>query len=352
MLRSSLLAAAILAVLVSPVADACILHLRLSGPSTLTWDAVPAAVQYEVQESFDHFVTSSNYFIKANTFEIAHRTSRETSIDYIVTAILGGGIQSVLTTSDACTEPINVKLAADAEFRALTRKAIVPVVGSVAGAFGSRFKTSLKLTATGGLQKGWIVYHPAGAVAKASDPSVRYDLNGLGASVAFDDIVAQLGATGVGSLDIVPDDDASSVIPEVEVRLYNDTPAGTFGTSTTAVFPFDYLHAPTMTLRIPADGFRINAGVRTLTATRAKALIYGAEGRLRTFVDLAWPADSVAFGTVDQIIRAKVAPGETVILYFDGSAIPFYTITENRTNDPDLVVARPAQSTDVGSYVE
>jgi hypothetical protein len=51
-------------------------------------------------------------------------------------------------------------------------------------------------------------------------------------------------------------------------------------------------------------------------------------------------------------VRTSVAPGEKVIFYFDGSAIPFYTRTENRTNDPDLFIAYPEHSANIGSYVE
>lgn len=346
-----------LALLVFPLAlssaNACVLHLRQAGATTLTWDLVDGAKLYEVQESFDtNFATSRNWFVTAPPFTIDHRVSADAHAKYMVTAILGSNILSVGPAADVCTESLSVTLSADPQFRALTRKAIVPIVGSVAGAFGSRFKTSLRLTANGGGQHGRIVFHPIGAIAGDSDPSIPYAFTGAGDSIGFDDVVDYLGRSGLGSLDIVPDDDASSTIPLVDVRLYNDTPGGTFGTSARAVYPFDYLHAPAMTVQIPTGPFRVNLGVRTLTATAAKVLIYDTSMRLRTFVDLVWPADYTILAPVDQILGKSVQPGETLLVYFDGGAIPFYTVTENRTNDPDLVVARPEQTGDVGSYVE
>jgi len=97
---------------------------------------------------------------------------------------------------------------------------------------------------------------------------------------------------------------------------------------------------------------RVNAGLRTLTDTKANALIYGVGGRLRDFRNLAWPADYTAFGSIAQLLGVDLQPGESVSIFFDGAVIPFYTRTENRTNDPEFFIPRPASSNDVGSFIE
>jgi hypothetical protein len=324
----------------------CTLNLRLADPSTLAWDSIPGVKTYQVQESFDVYATSRNYFITAPAFHITRRVSTDTKIWYIVTASLDSRTLVVNPAAEGCTEALVMTLKGDAEFRALTRKAVLPIVGSGPGAFGGRFKTSLKLTANGPIT-GRLIFHPAGSTAAPDDPSMPYTVDAT-TPLIVDDIVAELGRSGVGSLDIIPDSDA---VPTVEARLFNETPNGTFGTTTSAFYPFDFLQAPGLNVKVPTSQFRINIGLRTLTETKAKALIYNIDGRLREFHDLAWPADYTILGTPRQVLGVDLQPGESVSLFFDGAAIPFYTRTENRTNDPELFVARP-RSTNVGSYVE
>jgi hypothetical protein len=335
------------------VHGACTLNVRFEeNPPAVAWTPVASATTYQVQESFDNLTNSRNYFVTGTSFRIPHRAGGDVRLSYRITALIGPNVLSVSPLADACSEVFKVTLKADPEFRALVRKSVVPIAGSTAGAFGGRFKTSLRLVSNGPEERGRIVFHPAGAVATASDPSLSYSLGAAGEAIVFDDIVAQMGRTGVGSLDIVPDADASSVLPNVEARLYNDAATGTFGTFTNAVYPIDYLEPPALTFTIPSEPFRINLGLRTLTTARAKALIYGLNGRLRDFRDLEWPADYTILGTVSQILGQSVEPGEVVTILFDGAAIPFYTLTENRTNDPALFVASRTTTADTGSHVE
>ncbi|HEX7421236.1 MAG TPA: hypothetical protein VF505_15205 [Thermoanaerobaculia bacterium] len=345
-----------LAVLFAPVAHAiCPLNVRFTdNPPTLVWDNVSGATSYEIQESFDN-ITSRNYQTDSSPFVIQRRSSSDVKVSYIVTAILPSSILSLDATSEACRESAVMTLKSDPVFRALTRKAVIPIAGSGPGANGGHFKTALTLSATGAGERGRVIFHPAGSAARPDDPSIPYVFNeGVGQELKFDDVVAAMGQSGVGSLDIVPDEGASDVIPAVDARLYNDTTAGTFGTSAPALPPFDFLQAPTLTISVPASDspFRVNAGLRTLTDTRAIALVYGTNGRLRTFRNLAWPADYTILGPIAQVIGVPVDPGESVSIFFEGAAIPFYTRTENRTNDPELFVGSGGKPANVGAYVE
>lgn len=356
MSRTPVALAALLLLLTAPAARAaCTLNLRfVSDPPTLVWDDIGGVKTYQIQESFDQFMTSRNFFFTTPPFAIQHRASAEVKAYYSVTAIMQSNVLSVAPSGEGCTEQIIVTLKADARFRALTRKAVVPVVGSTAGAFGGRFKTALKLTSNAAGERGRVIFHPAGTVGRPDDPSMPYGFGGSGEELFVDDVVGAMGQTGIGTLDIVPDESASDSVPTVEARLYNDTPAGTYGTTESAYYPFDFLHPPPWTAGISATDsrFRINIGLRTLTVTRARALVYGTNGRLREFRELEWPADYMTLGTFKQVLGIDLQPGESVTLFFDGAVIPFHTRTENRTNDPELFVAGAAHSPNVGSYVE
>jgi hypothetical protein len=343
-------------VTLAPVAYAiCPLNVRFTAnPPTVVWDNIPGVASYEIQESFDN-VTSRNYQTDSSPFVIRRRSSSNVKVSYIVTAILPSNILSLDATSEACRESAVMTLKADPVFRALTRKAVIPIAGSGPGANGGRFKTSMTLSATGAAERGRVIFHPAGATARADDPSIRYVFDeGVGQEMKFDDVVAAMGQSGVGSLDIVPDEGASDVLPAVDARLYNDTTAGTFGTAAPALLPFDFLQPPTLTVSVPLSDsqFRVNIGLRTLTDTSATALVYGTNGHLRSFRNLAWPADYTILGPIAQIIGMPVDPGESVSIFFEGAVIPFYTRTENRTNDPELFVGTEGKPGNVGAYVE
>src|SRR5207247_4489836 len=103
---------------------------------------------------------------------------------------------------------------------------IVPVVGSTRGGFGSNFKTSMQLTnSTPWPIKGTLVFHPAGRSALDGDPSLPYSLSNF-QTLSYEDVVAQLGQNGLGSMDVMS---TSSAAPIITVRVYND--GGAAGTS-------------------------------------------------------------------------------------------------------------------------
>ena len=331
----------------------CELNLRyVASPApALVWNRVAGAKTYEVQESADNLVTSRNYFVNTTTFPIQRRATAPLKLDYLVTVQIDTNLSGISEAIPGCTESIEITLPVDQELRRITRKAIVPVVGSAEGAFGSRFKTSLRLTATAGGQRGRIVFHPAGAVASDNDPSIRYSFNALAETIVFDDIVAQLGRSGLGTLDIIPDEGASDIVPYVEARLFNETPSGTFGSYEEAVLPFEYLDSPAMTIEVPAGPFRVNVGFRTLTPVFARILIHAADKRLRELKELTLPADYMVMRPIAEIAQREMAPGEFIVIIFEGSVVPFYTITENRTNDPSVFIPRNSSSGDVGNYI-
>ncbi len=325
------LAAALL--LLAPSIFACDLHVRQTS-NRLEWDRYIGAIGYKVTESLDEFRHETNYPVNTTSFTIPHRVSESTHFWYQVDAVFDPNVQ----IDGACHGAIEFTLQPDPQFRRMTRKAIVPIAGSTAGANGAHFRTSLQMTATAGNQHGRIVFHPAG-IASDNDPSIRYSLGGVLQTLQWDDIVTAVGSSGIGSLDIVPDDDAEPTTPSVLARHYADASSGTFGSFESAVLPIDFLVPPRMTVTVPNARFRLNVGFRTLTATEVQALLYDTSGKLRGLKTLSLPADEFTLMPASDVI-----PGETIVFLCAGSAIPFYTMTENATNDPAVFVPQAVAS--------
>jgi len=330
----------------------CVLSLRFQE-GEIRWNAVPGAERYQIQESFNELASSRNYFTLGQSFKVDHRVTAPTQASYQVTAEVSTLAAAVPVSNAACTARITVDLAPDAALQKITRRIVFPLVGSTAGAFGGRFRTSLKLTGSNPNQKGTIVFHPASRAAADGDPSIAYDLVTPGDTKFFDDVVAEMGQSGIGSLDIIPDAAGDPIVPLAEARLYNDTSSGTFGTQAAPAFPADYLRSPGLKLTAPDPRFRMNVGFRALTDTTITILISGTDGRLRDFRELKFPAGWMQMTGVAELAGSELKPGESMTLGFSGVAIPFYTLTENRTNDPMLFVAEPvAKSLNVGKYVD
>lgn len=332
----------------APAEASCNLNPRYLG-DVIRWDSPPGSVQFSVQELIEG-LAPLYVQTRLNSYPVEHRVSAQTTVRYIITAEITGGTQAVAST-DACLATLDVTLEPDAEFRRLTRRAVIPIAGSTAGALGGRFRTALELRGVGTM-RGRVVFHPANRAASDGDPSLPYSFN-ASPLVAWDDVVASMGQSGIGSIDIIPDEGTADVVPQVVARLYNDTPLGTFGTQVAAVLPYAYLRGRSLEVPIPDARFRVNIGIRTFSATKVKVVTYGANGRLQGFRDVTFPAGWTMMTTAADLTRETLAPGASVTLLVTGSAVAFYTVTENQTNDPTVVVA-PAepQSRNVGSFVD
>ncbi|HJW93875.1 MAG TPA: hypothetical protein VJ901_09670 [Thermoanaerobaculia bacterium] len=333
---------ALLILFLAPAVLACDLNVRAHTtelPSSIEWDRYIGAFSYLVTESSDGFVTTRTYEVPTNSFTIPHRVSEVTKFSYRVEA----HFETDQVIDGSCRGAIELALRPDPQFRKMTRKVIVPIVGSVVGATGAKFRTSLRITSTTGQQHGRIVFHPAGQ-ASDSDPSIPYSFDRIKQSFAWDDIVQAIGATGIGSLDIVPDEDADPAAPTVLARHYTDAPNGTFGSFEPAVQPFDFITPAGFAVNPPDQGFRLNVGFRTLTTTTVSALVFDSTGHVKDLKTLSLPGDYFTLIPSTQLV-GELAPGETFSLSFSGSVIPFYTLTENGTNDPAVVIPRTTNAT-------
>jgi hypothetical protein len=222
----------------------------------------------------------------------------------------------------------------------------VPIVGSTRGANGALFKTYLSLEGSG--LHGKVIFHPAGSVAGDSDPSIEYDLRSA-AKVEWDDVVAAIGQSGIGSLSIVPAEGEQGVLPRATVRLYNVASNGIFGANAEMYPAVDFLdvNAPFQKIDVPIDGnFRANVGVRAIFGGTARGFAITKDGLQKQVIERTFAAGETAFGSPEAVYGVSLEPGESLVLTFTRAMIPFYTLTDNRTNDPFLYV-QGAERTDI-----
>lgn len=249
---------------------------------------------------------------------------------------------TALTRADQplCSETITVAVPGDPQLLRTVRRTIVPIAGTVAGANGSLFRTSLSLHRRGNSLNGRLVFHPAGKVASDSDPFVRYDFSDGTTVIDFDDFGAAIGQTGRGSIDVVPDEGPDAYAPSVDVRLYNDGPAGRFGAYTRAVWPGNFIKPVGDSFIVPAATFRVNVGFRTLTDTIVIAAVEDSTGHRTAEKFLTLPADWTEFNALQTLFDGtSINQGDIVSFRpYQGSFIAFHTFTDNTSNDPEFFV--------------
>ena len=111
-----------------------------------------------------------------------------------------------------------------------------------------------------------------------------------------------------------------------------------------------------MTISPMGPNFRRNIGMRTLSDVQIVAVILRKDGRQETSLPRTYPGDYSFMMPVEQFVQQMfTGPNATSPLTSDdavainaspGRAITYYTYTDNRTNDPALVVS-PAEDVNV-----
>jgi hypothetical protein len=211
--------------------------------------------------------------------------------------------------------------------------AVVAVVGSTAGQSGANFKTELQLTnATNSTMEGWLVLQPA-VIAR------RYELAPR-ATLSFADVVADLGATGLASLDILAD---RGPVPTIVARAYDDQPTGTTGATIRALRAEEIMGRNDVSaLIVPRDlsRYRFNIGVRTLElGATIELTVRDAAGNERHYADLSLPANHFAQQPAELFVGTALRANESIeVRVTGGRAVVYGATVDNRTNDSSLQV--------------
>jgi hypothetical protein len=248
-----------------------------------------------------------------------------TSTDY-----KGGPLTSLSPTA-------NFRLQAEASNVPSVRVSTIPVVGSVAGALGSFFRTSLTLSnLTYAPIHGKLVFHPAGTSGQDSDPSLAFDIP-VDGTLNYGDIIATMNQSGLGSLDILT---TGSPTPIATARVFNDQgAAGTSGLSEDAV-PANPDYLSVGTVFIPADltNYRLNIGLRTFNAGDLNVAVYDASGaRIQTLVK-SYGANFFEQVSASAFIGGGTLPpgGKILVAAYGQDFIVYGATTDNHTNDPSV----------------
>ena len=230
----------------------------------------------------------------------------------------------------------NFRLQAEASNVPSVRVSTIPVVGSVAGALGSFFRTSLALANPSALEiHGKLVFRTAGRAGTDSDPSTDFDIPPNG-TLNYADVISAIGQSGLGSLDILT---TGSPTPIATARVFNDAGAsGTSGLSEDAV-PTQTVYLPMATIFIPTDltNFRMNIGVRTFTAGDLTVTVYDASGAQQSTGLRNYAADYFEQKSVSEFIGGPPpAGGRIVVSAVSQQFIAYGAVTDNRTQDPTM----------------
>lgn len=236
-------------------------------------------------------------------------------------------------------------LAAYAAADIWVRAGMIPVAGSVAGANGSFFRTSMQLTNPGDAPiEGYLVFHPAGVQAGPDDPGMSFALEAR-ETRTFEDVIAAMAASGLGSIDVWT---VGSPLPTITTRVFNDLGAGgTLGFTLPLLLPEAAGMDEKMSFSTPGDlsKYRMNVGVRTLD--RGAILLiahFSPTGELVGESTMKeYPADYFEQVSLEAFIGgAPVAGGSVQVLFAEGSAVVYASTTDNKTNDSSVtIVSRP-----------
>jgi hypothetical protein len=222
--------------------------------------------------------------------------------------------------------------------------AIVPVVISSPGLPGSNFRVAVQLyNPSLTLITGQLVFHPQGVSASASDPALPYSVN-PGQTQFLGDILAVMGQSGIGSLDVIA---TTGAAPVVSVRVYNDGgAAGTNGFTEDALKPSEALSAGAHAVLIgPFDAvlFRYNVGVRTLTGgATIDITVRDFSGLVLRNLTRTYPSNFFEQKDVATFLGLlPLGPNQSITIdVVSGSLFVYGATADNRTNDPAVNFAR------------
>ena len=222
---------------------------------------------------------------------------------------------------------------------------ILPAAGAAPGATAF-FRTALQmLNATTNTITGNLVFHKQLQPGSSTDPSLTFSLF-PGQSISYPDVVASMGTSGVGSLDILTN---GGDAPIATARVFSDGgSAGTSGFSEESMPPnaaLDFFSRGILLIPPDLTNFRMNIGVRTLdTGATLDVSTYDAAGDLKGTRTL--PAygpnvfDQVPVATFTGV--SPVPPGGYIMVtfhVFGGRAFVYSSVIDNKTSDSTFRLA-------------
>lgn len=220
---------------------------------------------------------------------------------------------------------------------------ILPVVGSLAGGHGSFFRTTVQLfNPSEELLGARFVYRPQNEPGTDDDLSYSFWLAPF-QTLSIHDLLPVMGASGIGSIDVVTEPGAT---PVVISRIFNDGgDRGTTGMSQQQIAPQRALQkGDTGFLLAPPDlsEARFNVGVRSLAAGAVlQVRLRRADGELASTQERSFLPDTFLQGTPEAVLGILLMNDDSIeVQILEGSAIVYGATTDNKTQDPSMQMAR------------
>ena len=350
-----------IALLGSPI-DAAADCVEISAPSlvasgeayTLRWTPFPGASGYEV-------VTA---FVDGQSRTVRRELVRQPQITLAQIVTVPQKIRATVTpldVDDVCHESVVIDIAPDERLREMSRRTIVPVVASAPGAFGASFRSAVTVSnVSGSPLTGRLVFHPAGRPHADDHPSLAFSV-GINDSVSWSDVVAAIGAQGLGSLDIIIDETNPSSrqqrreLINVSTMAINDDGQAVWGADVPAYVPLelsgynlvDLSENWYLTVPDPGAEGRVNVGWRavdlgTLDGPDAPSIRWSLyrDGALLGSIDMTLQQGEMNQVPGDSIFGTPLQPGDRITAMARGSVLPWLTWTSNVTNDPAFFPGR------------
>jgi len=254
-----------------------------------------------------------------------------------------------------CSQDFLVDIQPDVRLGRDATRVVVPVAGSVRGAFNSVFKTRLLLENRWdfGTLTGRIIFHRRDVAGSSSDPSIPYSLDPH-TFVTYDDIVAAMQLDGVvGSLDIVPDafESGAYALPQVRADLISiGANGGEYSASipvvtSTSGYAGALLGAPQFLIEPPRNK-RISVGIRSLAdPVEITALLLAPDRTERARTTRHYAADFYEQTPLGSWFDDLQQPGDSILFFVYASSSSPWTAgaivllgeTDNVTNDVTIV---------------
>ncbi|MCU1348794.1 MAG: hypothetical protein JWO56_1824 [Acidobacteria bacterium] len=261
-------------------------------------------------------------------------------------------ITADVTTADGLPRPGLVAVAGSGPATTSVAR-VIPAVASTMGAAGSNFKSGVQIfnpaPLGGETLNGALVFHPAGAGARPSDPQLAI-IVGPQRSTFIPDVMAAMGQTGLGTIDVVLSKPTPRIV--VTTRVYNDGGAnGTSGFTEPAFDPSDasgtgspvLVQGATAFLLAPPDpaAARMNIGIRTLfQAVTATVTTRDSSGTILGTASHSYPPNYFEQVSASAFTGRPSLPGNASIqISVSAGAIIYGATTDNTTNDPSVQFA-------------
>lgn len=207
---------------------------------------------------------------------------------------------------------------------------IIPVAGTVDGAFGSRYVTSAQVTNPHPFSiAGRLVFRAQGRTAASDDPSIGYTLAPF-ETRSFADLAGALGASGLGSVDVAT---AVGGAPVIVTSVRDVQSPSAASVQIPLVASSQVAHAESGGAFAVADdpSTRMNLGIRTLDEPVTLELTeHGPSGAVVATATASFPARWFEQTPVARVLARSPDGGNTLrVEVRSGSAIVYATSTEN-----------------------